>query len=584
MFILVPGIIVPLVLVLLLAVVCLIQRHRRAKSGNGKSNNASSRSNPTNTETLPLNKSGTNIKDFPISHVRFLQELGEGAFGKVFKGEVLGLYGDSTLSKVAIKTLKENAQPKMKNDFRREVDLMSDMRHPNIVCLLGVSMKQEPMCMLFEFMPLGDLHEYLVTHSPTTDLSPMEEEGRAVLDFGDMLHIVTQIASGMEYLSGRHFVHRDLAARNILVGEHLNVKISDFGLSRDIYSSDYYRVQSKSLLPVRWMPPESIMYGKFTIESDIWSFGVVVWEIFSYGLQPYYGYSNQEVIEVVRSRQILPSPEECPSRMYSLMVECWHEVPNRRPLFREIHSRMRAWRTEMMMQNPHWSSLSQSHSAHSGSTHQSSHSGPSHQGSTGPSNTTAMTGLTTGSSGGSESHGISPAPPMMPPSYHALPPHYLANQIQMQPGHVMMPPPAMHQPTAPHLMANQMAVQKSFQQHQQQQQAIQQQQALLKHQEALQQQRATDIGHQQHNQNLIPQNAPTKISPAGSVTSSHKSSNSSGSQISSSTAPSSYKAGPALINHTQSNGPSNVSDCNRFNSTQNSYIPDPRPADQLEDQ
>ncbi|XP_021379777.1 inactive tyrosine-protein kinase transmembrane receptor ROR1-like isoform X2 [Mizuhopecten yessoensis] len=443
MFILVPGIIVPLALVLLLAIVCLFQRHRKQK-GAGLKNGRQAPQN--NSESHPLTaKSGTRIREFPLSSIRFMQELGEGAFGKVYKGDLLGLYAENTVSKVAVKTLKENATPKMKNDFRREVDLMTEMRHPNIVCLLGVCMKQEPMCMLFEFMPHGDLHEFLICRSPNSDVSVADDDcaHKPMLEYPDMLHIATQVAAGMEYLASHHFVHRDLAARNVLVGDNLSVKISDFGLSRDIYSSDYYRVQSKSLLPVRWMPPESILYGKFTTESDVWSFGIVMWEIFSYGLQPYYGFSNQEVIEVVRKRQILPCPEDCPTRIYGLMVECWHETPARRPLFREIHARLKAWKTEIMMQNPHWS-LSQSHSAHS-SSHQSSQSGPSHQGSTGPSNTTAITGLT-GSSGGSDpsqsSHCMSPAPPlgMMPPSYHALPPHYLANQVQMPQHPLMMGP------------------------------------------------------------------------------------------------------------------------------------------------
>lgn len=105
------------------------------------------------------------------------------------------------------------------------------------------------------------------------------------------------------------------------------------------YFCFFFRVQSKSLLPVRWMPPESILYGKFTTESDVWSYGVVLWEIYSYGLQPYYGYNNQEVIDMIRSRQLLPCPEDCPSRVYSLMVECWHEVPSRRPHFPELHAR-----------------------------------------------------------------------------------------------------------------------------------------------------------------------------------------------------------------------------------------------------
>nr|CAD7570213.1 unnamed protein product [Timema californicum] len=300
-------------------------------------------------------------REFPLASVRYLQELGEGAFGKVYKGQVTMTEGPLM---VAVKALKENATPKTQADFRREVELMTDLRHPNIVCLLGVVMKGEPLCMLFEYMtqsalvsflctctgctnhPLycldrstGDLHEFLMTHSPR---SACDDPSIQVLEQPEFLHIALQIAAGMEYLSGHHYVHRDLAARNCLVGDNLTVKISDFGLSRDIYSSDYYRVQSKSLLPVRWMPPESILYGKFTTESDVWSYGVVLWEIYSYGLQPYYGYSNQEVIDMIRGRQLLPCPEDCPSPVYSLMIECWAQVPNRRPHFPEISLRLRA--------------------------------------------------------------------------------------------------------------------------------------------------------------------------------------------------------------------------------------------------
>ncbi|XP_025080891.1 inactive tyrosine-protein kinase transmembrane receptor ROR1-like isoform X2 [Pomacea canaliculata] len=398
MFILVPTITIPLALAILLAIVCFCQRSRSRSTGSRHHHSTNGKSGQP-VELSPLNpKTSTRAKEFPAQNIRYLQELGEGAFGKVYKGELVGLYGDNSVTKVAIKTLKENALPKVQNDFRREVDVMSEMRHPNIVCLLGVCMRQEPMCMIFEFMGQGDLHEYLIMHSPHSDISavdPSRAGGTSkTLEYPDMLHISTQIAAGMEYLASHHFIHRDLAARNVLVGDGLTIKISDFGLSRDIYSSDYYRVQSKSLLPVRWMPPESILYGKFTTDSDVWSFGVVLWEVFSFGLQPYFGYSNQEVIEMIRSRQILPQPEDCPARIYGLMVECWHEMPSRRPSFRESHARLRAWKSELVAaQNPHWS-LSQSQSAHSSSTHQSSQSQPSHHSSTGPSNTTALTGLT----------------------------------------------------------------------------------------------------------------------------------------------------------------------------------------------
>ena len=152
--------------------------------------------------------------------------------------------------------------------------------------------------MLFEYMNQGDLHEFLIMRSPHSDVGCSSDEDGTVkssLDHGDFLHIAIQIAAGMEYLSSHFFVHKDLAARNILIGEQLHVKISDLGLSREIYSADYYRVQSKSLLPIRWMPPESIMYRKFTTESDVWSFGVILWEIFTYGKQPWFQLSNTEV-------------------------------------------------------------------------------------------------------------------------------------------------------------------------------------------------------------------------------------------------------------------------------------------------
>ncbi|KAI1280319.1 Tyrosine-protein kinase transmembrane receptor Ror [Halotydeus destructor] len=279
--------------------------------------------------------------EYTMSSIRFIEELGEGAFGKVYRGELVMPQG--AILPIAIKTLKEDATSKTKGDFQREADLMADLQHPNIVCLLGVCFREDPMSMLFEFMSEGDLHEYLQGHSPRTDIAPTMMN-RKILDIQDFLHISTQIAAGMEYLSGHHYVHRDLAARNCLVGDHLTVKISDFGLSRDIYASDYYRVQSKSLLPVRWMPPESILYGKFTSESDVWSFGVVLWEVFSYGLQPYYGYNNQEVIDMIRSRHLLRCPEDCPPHIYSLMAETWHEIPSKRPSFTELHTRLRNWK------------------------------------------------------------------------------------------------------------------------------------------------------------------------------------------------------------------------------------------------
>lgn len=170
------------------------------------------------------------VTQYTLGDVKFVEELGEGAFGKVYKGELTQTNGEKIF--VAVKALKENASVKTQADFKREIELISDLKHANIVCILGVVLKEEPLCMLFEYMTQGDLHEFLIANSPN--------EGKSLTQL-QFLQISMQISEGMEYLSGHHYVHRDLAARNCLVGDSLTVKISDFGLSRDIYSSDYYR-------------------------------------------------------------------------------------------------------------------------------------------------------------------------------------------------------------------------------------------------------------------------------------------------------------------------------------------------------
>lgn len=170
------------------------------------------------------------IPQYSLSQIKFLEELGEGAFGKVYKG---ALKKNGETQYVAVKALKENASAKTKADFRREIDLISELTHDNIVCIVGVALKEEPLCMLFEFMARGDLHEFLMGRAPPS--------GKGLPSMR-LLNIAHNIASGMQYLASHHYVHRDLAARNCLVSDDFIVKISDFGLSRDIYSSDYYRV------------------------------------------------------------------------------------------------------------------------------------------------------------------------------------------------------------------------------------------------------------------------------------------------------------------------------------------------------
>eukprot|EP00118_Oscarella_pearsei_P028017 m.311468 g.311468 ORF g.311468 m.311468 type:complete len:204 (+) comp72109_c0_seq1:2-613(+) len=196
--------------------------------------------------------------------------------------------------------------------------------------------------MVFEFMCYGDLNEFIrdSTMGETTQLdNPDSSDGgkKYTVAIDDLKRMVVQICEGLKYLQSRRFVHRDIATRNCLVGKLLTTKISDFGLSRDIYASDYYRVGGKSFLPIRWMPPESIVYGKFTVKSDVWSLGVVMWEVFTLGKQPYYGISNEEVISFVVKGGRLSSPDSfCPQGIFEIMQKCWNEDPEERPVADEV--------------------------------------------------------------------------------------------------------------------------------------------------------------------------------------------------------------------------------------------------------
>uniref|UniRef100_A0A8C0C061 Tyrosine-protein kinase receptor n=1 Tax=Buteo japonicus TaxID=224669 RepID=A0A8C0C061_9AVES len=281
-------------------------------------------------------KPDTFVQHIKRHNIVLKRELGEGAFGKVFLAECYNLCPEQDKILVAVKTLKD-ASDNARKDFHREAELLTNLQHEHIVKFYGVCVEGDPLIMVFEYMKHGDLNKFLRAHGPDAVL--MAEGNRpAELTQSQMLHIAQQIAAGMVYLASQHFVHRDLATRNCLVGENLLVKIGDFGMSRDVYSTDYYRVGGHTMLPIRWMPPESIMYRKFTTESDVWSLGVVLWEIFTYGKQPWYQLSNNEVIECITQGRVLQRPRTCPKEVYDLMLGCWQREPHMRLNIKEIHS------------------------------------------------------------------------------------------------------------------------------------------------------------------------------------------------------------------------------------------------------
>ncbi|XP_012259968.2 muscle, skeletal receptor tyrosine-protein kinase-like [Athalia rosae] len=268
--------------------------------------------------------------------VVFLQDIGEGCFGKVYKGELR--HGEVTET-VAVKVLKDSASREAEENFMREVEIMSAFRHPNILFLIGVVLRDanNNPWMVFEHMPHGDLAEVLRANSrqlrcPTPGLPPLTKDS--------LLRISTQIAAGMTYLSAQRFVHRDLACRNCLVGSELTVKIADFGMSRDVYTCDYYKIGGSRLLPIRWMAPESVIFGRFTLESDVWSFGVVLWEVYSFGKQPYYGHNNDEVVKLILHGIMLIPPEDCPPFICDIMRGCWKTEPKDRLKFTDIMEKL----------------------------------------------------------------------------------------------------------------------------------------------------------------------------------------------------------------------------------------------------
>ncbi|XP_065572380.1 tyrosine-protein kinase transmembrane receptor Ror-like isoform X1 [Artemia franciscana] len=285
-------------------------------------------------ETENLNIS--QVARLPRENLTLLSKLGEGCFGVVFKGKLASKNG---CKNVAVKILKSRYTDSAAADsIRREAHVMSTFSHQNIITFLGLVHQGSVPWLVFEFMAYGDLSKILRAETPLLG----DDKSIVSLQQEDLFSVAWQIASGMEYLSRRRFVHRDLACRNCLVDENFVVKIADFGMSRDVYASDYYKVGGSKLLPVRWMAPEAIVYGRYTLESDVWSYGIVLWEIFSWGKQPYYGFSNEEAVKIILRGTHLTPPNECPKIIREIMRGCFQRETKKRPTFIEITTKLKS--------------------------------------------------------------------------------------------------------------------------------------------------------------------------------------------------------------------------------------------------
>uniref|UniRef100_A0AAR2L7Z2 receptor protein-tyrosine kinase n=1 Tax=Pygocentrus nattereri TaxID=42514 RepID=A0AAR2L7Z2_PYGNA len=258
------------------------------------------------------------------THVSKQKVIGVGEFGEVYRG-ILKAPGRKEAA-VAIKTLKPGYTEKQRQDFLSEASIMGQFCHQNIIRLEGVVTKFKHVMIVTEYMENGALDKYLRDHDG--EMSSFQLVG-----------MLRGIAAGMKYLSDMSYVHRDLAARNILVNSKLECKVSDFGLSRVLEDDpEGTYTTSGGKIPIRWTAPEAIAYRKFTSASDVWSFGIVMWEVMAFGERPYWDMSNHEVMKAINEAFRLPAPMDCPSAVYQLMLQCWLQDRSKRPRFQDIVS------------------------------------------------------------------------------------------------------------------------------------------------------------------------------------------------------------------------------------------------------
>ncbi|KAM4032841.1 fibroblast growth factor receptor 2 isoform 2-T2 [Anomaloglossus baeobatrachus] len=279
--------------------------------------------------------------EFPRDKLTLGKPLGEGCFGQVVMAEALGIDKDRPKESVtvAVKMLKDDATEKDLADLVSEMEMMKMIgKHKNIINLLGACTQGGTLYVIVEYAAKGNLREYLRARRPVEmeysyDINRVPGEQ---MTFKDLVSCTYQLARGMEYLASQKCIHRDLAARNVLVTESNVMKIADFGLARDVNNIDYYKKTTNGRLPVKWMAPEALFDRVYTHQSDVWSFGVLMWEIFTLGGSPYPGIPVEELFKLLKEGHRMDKPANCTNELYMMMRDCWHAIPSHRPTFKQL--------------------------------------------------------------------------------------------------------------------------------------------------------------------------------------------------------------------------------------------------------
>ncbi|XP_074634445.1 proto-oncogene tyrosine-protein kinase receptor Ret-like [Acropora palmata] len=301
------------------------------------------------TEYAPLNPATLSWK-VSRENVTIEKVIGKGSFGQVAQGTACNLPLEKETTTVAVKMLKENAQEVERRDLLSELEIMKKLKpHPHVIKLLGCVTIADPVLVIIEYVPYGDLLGYLRKSRGLNDnyFKDPDIKPQTSLSSLQLMLMTWQIADGMSYLSSRKIIHRDLAARNILAGEGEKCKVTDFGMARNVQEENVYERKTKGRIPVKWTAYESLKSGRYTTKSDVWSFGVVLYEIFTIGGQPYPRTNAWKVMALLNKGYRMPKPNHVAEALYQVMLNCWQEQPDDRPSFEQLRNELK------LMENQH---------------------------------------------------------------------------------------------------------------------------------------------------------------------------------------------------------------------------------------